>query len=448
MKKQMNLVVVFFCFCLILLSCKKEEVFIKRKPQLTVNGTDKRFNNSAIRFVKDTVYNITSGIIIKRGQTFIIEKGTLLKINRTVSIVIQAGGKIEAQGTSDAPVVFTSSANKGEQGSERSNIINNWGALEIEGEPGFNSGGLSYVRIEFAGNAVAGGLLLKNVDSSTILNHIQVSFTAANKPGFLFTRGNCNAKYLYGFCNKGHDFEFNNSYNGKLQFIAAHRHPLVPFFPKSSGTSGDFNLSGILVSGAGTLPVISNATIIGPDTQNGVSNNTFYTDTINGSTFLLRAGIIIDENASFHMRNISVYGFPQAGFFLNSREGAIGITTGRSSLTFSVLHANYNNRVFYMPPVLFPGISAAQVKDFLLQPQFSNRVVEQVNELYISRPFDYYNPDLLPTARSPLLNGADFNTPFFEDVFFEKVSYIGAFGNNNWLNGWANFIPLQTNYNN
>lgn len=430
------------CFFILLLACKKEAVFIERKPQLTVKGTDKRFAGSSVTLVRDTVYVMAGNINIRRGQRLIIQEGTLLKINNAVKITVEAGGIIEAKGTAANPIVFTSSVSSGAQGQSQ-NLTNGWDALEIEGEPGFNSGIVSYVRIEFAGGSSSGGsLVLKNVDSTVTIDHIQVSFSL-NAPAFVLSGGNCRAKYLYGFCNNSFDFEMSNGYAGKLQFIAAHRHPLVPFQPTTSGSAR--SLAGIVITGAATFPVISNATVAGPGTQTGVNSNSYYSDT---SDTQGKAGVLVSNAASFQLRNISVFGFPQSAFFLNSREGAVGLTSNQASISFSVFHANMSNRVFYLPSALFPGINSVQLKEFLLQPQFSNSVVAQAGDLRITKPYAYDNPDLLPEAGSPLLSGADFNHPAFEDPFFERVNYKGAFGNNNWLNGWANFTPLQTNYNN
>ncbi|HOT14848.1 MAG TPA: Ig-like domain-containing protein [Bacteroidales bacterium] len=38
------------------------------------------------------------------------------------------------------------------------------------------------------------------------------------------------------------------------------------------------------------------------------------------------------------------------------------------------------------------------------------------------------------------------NAQSINDPFFEKVSYVGAFGNEDWTKGWANFDPQNTDY--
>jgi hypothetical protein len=49
-----------------------------------------------------------------------------------------------------------------------------------------------------------------------------------------------------------------------------------------------------------------------------------------------------------------------------------------------------------------------------------------------------------PLADSELLKGASFTGL---DDWFEKVSYVGAFGSGkNWMDGWTNFNPENTDY--
>src|SRR3712207_6481013 len=52
----------------------------------------------------------------------------------------------------------------------------------------------------------------------------------------------------------------------------------------------------------------------------------------------------------------------------------------------------------------------------------------------------------MPNASSPLLSGANFAEAVLSS-WFDKVNYIGAFSSNdNWVNGWTNFDPENTQY--
>ena len=58
------------------------------------------------------------------------------------------------------------------------------------------------------------------------------------------------------------------------------------------------------------------------------------------------------------------------------------------------------------------------------------------------------NPNWGPVSGSPLLGAANFNDSRLGG--FDKVTYIGAFASDsdtdNWLKGWTNFDPQNTDY--
>ena len=66
---------------------------------------------------------------------------------------------------------------------------------------------------------------------------------------------------------------------------------------------------------------------------------------------------------------------------------------------------------------------------------------------FYKEPFNYANPNLLATDASALLTGANFDSADFINTFFTKTTYRGAIGTDNWLQGWTNFTPLNTDYN-
>ena len=59
----------------------------------------------------------------------------------------------------------------------------------------------------------------------------------------------------------------------------------------------------------------------------------------------------------------------------------------------------------------------------------------------------YAGVGYIPSAGSPLLGMASFTDKLLAS-WFEKVDYIGAFASNNdnWLAGWTNFDPQNTDY--
>jgi hypothetical protein len=419
-KKNKQLLCFTVLFGLAVISCKKESVFSKKEnPEVMITGN--RLSADTIKFVKDTVYLITDNLVRNAGQVLLIEAGTLIKLKNYIGITINPNGKIIAVGTLKSPVVFTSDALKGTAGAlALSGSVNAWVGININGIPAFSSGNLSYVRIEFAGvSSTAGALSLRNVDKSTVLNNIQVSYSHSNL-AYEFINGNCNAANLVSYASASADFNISGGYTGMLQNLIAYRYP---------GFGGP---SGMIIRGNNTFPGISNFTIIGP-----------------GNT----TGLFVTDGAKFHIRNTVLTG-SRDGFYIDSKESGISLQTGESDFSYSFVHCNDTARAFYIPTGIVPGIippvTAADFKLFMLQPQFHNSLVLNTAEFKFTDPYNYnVNPDPLPLPGSPLLSGANFDGPVFSDTFFKPVSYRGALGaDNNWLKGWTNFIPLQTNYNN
>lgn len=441
MKPHLFLIVLVTVWCMA--ACKKSAFQNKEKPELVIRGDDPRLQSAAIHFFKDTVYVLAVSLERNAGQSLVIEAGTLIKINNGLSITIYPGALIEADGTADDPIVFTSSAatggagiGTGTTGSERY-----WQGLRIYGNfltnPTTGSGRLRYVRIEFAGfeNILGAGLLLQDVTKETVLENIEVSY-AHKTSAFDFSGGNFNAKNLVSYASNLHDFYIHNGYQGMLQNLLAWRHPYFP--TQRLGP----NLAGLFVEGANTFPLISNLTVIGPDMQKGTRAT--YLD-INSSRV---ASIVTTGGARFRIRNTAVFGFPVGGYFLDDATTAQSLANEESELTYSIFHSNDTSRVFYLSPAAYPPANSSDLKQYLLSPSFANMVFGSSSEFMLEDPFNYdIDPDPMPRAGSPLLTGANFSDAF-DNPFFDKVPYRGAAGTENWLLGWTNFLPLQTSYNN
>jgi len=429
----LNLLTVLFAMAFFA-GCKKESAFrYPAKPQVTIAAGDERLNNKLIHLVKDTVYVIVSNISIDSSKKLLVDAGTLLKINGGFFIDIKAGATIEAKGNVDDPIVFTENANKGKAG------FNQWGGIRIYGNANNNvSNILSYVRIEFAGaqdnstfKKVA--LTFTGTGTQTTINNIEVSYSAGN--AFEFNSGNCNAANLLCYASTGIDFNIINGYRGNLQNLLAYRHPLY--------ASSLLNLGGMYISGDSTSPNVSNLTVLGAGLLYGVNQQYFL-----GSPYK-RAGLITEGNCKFHLRNSAILGFANAAYYLDSYNSAASLDSGKSEFTYSVINHADTSKAFYLPPGTYSTATSINLKNFYLRPEFHNELSASTGSFNLVAPFNYYDniPNPLPNSGNPILTGANFSG-VFSDPFFKKVNYRGALGADNWLQGWVNFIPLQTDYNN
>ena len=134
-----------------------------------IGNGDQQFVFKGKQTLKKGVYTLKGWVYIGEGSELTIEPGTIIKGDKTTkaALIVERGGKLIAQGTAQAPIVFTSAQAAGQRrpGDWGGVIIcgkahNNQNEMQIEGGPrtkhggnddSDNSGVLSYVRIEFAG---------------------------------------------------------------------------------------------------------------------------------------------------------------------------------------------------------------------------------------------------------------------------------------------------------
>src|SRR5215831_3039916 len=163
--------------------CKKAEDVTTSavKPEkILVGFTGGNSSMNRIKVVhlyKDTVYLLMDNFIRFAGEQLIIDEGTLIKVKaggQLVSIIINPGGVITANGNASQPIIFTSNTPAGNQTLNwdgitiRGNASNN--LTTPNGNASDNSGTLNYVRIEFA------RLVLNGVGNLTTINNVQVSY--------------------------------------------------------------------------------------------------------------------------------------------------------------------------------------------------------------------------------------------------------------------------------
>lgn len=161
-------------------------------------------------------YTLAGGVHVKSGAILTIPAGTIIKSDPNESVaylLIEQGAQIDAQGTADNPIVFTSGASSPAAGDWGGIIlcgkapINNGSTATAEvgdvlyggTEPSDNSGTLKYVRVEYTGNAINdekehNGFTFNGVGSSTTVAYLQAYF--GNDDGFEFFGGTVNATYL------------------------------------------------------------------------------------------------------------------------------------------------------------------------------------------------------------------------------------------------------------
>jgi hypothetical protein len=141
-------------------------------------------------------YTLVGGYQVKSGGNLIMEEGVTIKATRTIDgqpdyIIIEQGGRINALGTKDKPIVMTSTQESPGAwgglhicGKAPVNLTGGTGKSEIGDapfggtDPADNSGVVRYVRLEYTGFAFSetkesNGLTLYGVGNGTTIEYVQ-----------------------------------------------------------------------------------------------------------------------------------------------------------------------------------------------------------------------------------------------------------------------------------
>ena len=186
-----------------------------------------------------TEYTLTGTLTVPAGATLEIPAGTTIKANQGFDkyILVAQGGRLNARGTADNPVVFTANADNAEPGYWGGVIINGYapisgategstGATEIDNNQLYggtdaadNSGTLTYVEIRYSGARSSAdiehnGLTLNGVGNGTTINNIYIADGADD--AIEFFGGSVNVTNLLAVNCDDDGFDFTQGYNGTL----------------------------------------------------------------------------------------------------------------------------------------------------------------------------------------------------------------------------------------
>ncbi|MEX1114297.1 MAG: immunoglobulin domain-containing protein [Akkermansiaceae bacterium] len=431
---------------------------------------------SNTKWTANNTYILRKSIFVKNGATLTIEPGTTILGGNAAgpngiidnggddtygSLVIARGAKINAVGTPAKPIVFTAIQ-------ERDGLNGNpsvkpdpalgdggfWGGIvilgrapinfyvagtnanenSIEGFPAGstddikyggnnradNSGALKYVSIRFGGyvfNAATGSeinaLTMGGVGSGTVVENVEV--ISNTDDGVEIFGGTVNTKRIaVAFCQDD-SFDLDEGHQGFHQFWFSIQNETSTIGDRGGEWDGG---NGSTKSGTPNNRIrVYNATMLGngqsaPSSANpGFYLDDFFAGELHNSLIHDFSGAAITKDAADGIGGGG--GQPPAPIFSNNTWGDFA---GGAGLLATLNTAGSPSGTGNSPIGVNPRIGG------------------------ISR-----NPnsglDPLPLANSPLLvaNGATLSS-FPTDApanFFETVSHRGAFGQNNWLDGWS-----------
>jgi len=236
--------------------------------------------------IKKGNYTLDGIVKITNGATLTIEPGAIFNVvtNKTSALVILNDGLIDAQGTANEPIVFTTSTK----------TPGDWGGITIYGEapikalngntsaisedgnalsyggnnPNDFSGIMKFVRVEYAGKKIGDGTSETNtftfysVGAGTVLENL-VAYKGTDD-GFEWFGGTVSAKNLVSYGNFDDSFDWQDAWSGQNN---------SNWFAYQVGT-GNFGMEIEASSNADNIaPKINNITLIRATGTNPESAN-------------------------------------------------------------------------------------------------------------------------------------------------------------------------------
>jgi hypothetical protein len=436
----------------------------------------------------ETTYVLKGFVHVANGATLTIEAGTTIKGDITTlgsSLFILRGAKINAVGTADKPIVFTS----GQPVDQRK--PGDWGGIilvgnaktarsgvsaEIEGTgtvagsaSGTNylvtydggtsdtddSGELKYVRVEYAGfapslNNELNSFTFAVVGSGTRMSYLQAM--AGLDDSFEFFGGAVDANHLVSYEAGDDHFDMSEGYHGHLQFLIAMQSTQLT--PRTGAGSLASDPEGIENDGcpaalAGctlghntqpyTQPVVANYTLIGTgDVASSGSSG--------GIGMMLRRG-----TGGFYVNGL-VARYPRAAVSLRDPETFVraGSTATQDLATTDLA---VKNNLFVETPVVFQAANGTNVQNALdlAGNAITNNTTATTASLFTAFPATINGTtaasafDWTPAATSPLATGglATFTGKLatLAGTTVTATAYIGAAdpAGPKWWQGWTTY---------
>lgn len=490
-------------------------------------------------WVNTNEYVLTTAIFVTNAATLTIQPGTVVRGYRdgTViigtnppapgTLIISRGSKLIAKGTPTQPIVMTTTNDNtylgpnptSMTGSPPWNVANNnrgrqWGGLillgrtylayedvpgptgtrfvQIEGlQPyGFkseyggnddddNSGELEFISIRYGGfvigaNNEVNGLTMGAVGRNTKIRHIEVMNNVDD--AFEWFGGTVDCKYLLAWNCTDDQFDWDEGYRGRLQFLMA-IHGAITIGPSSPEVSDrGFECDGANVDNAAmphSCPTIYNATIIGlgrnstnlrnslchmRDASAGRIYNSMFLD-FGGAAGIIQGSVTeaIPSSARFTLSN-----YYNSAYYTHTVEAGARMLEWKNNLWWNFTSNFFVGAVRGSTNQMTPYVEAAyRGEPHLAYPAFSDVTLSNIY-LGHTGAYPFGSPTNLPIAElirsahtnfgsgvSNVIGGRTYfpveyvdpraKTNYLNvgklppsDGFFTPVQMLGAFGTRNW----------------
>jgi hypothetical protein len=377
-------------------------------------------------------YQLNGNVIIAPGATLAILPGTRVLMGKNVLLLSQRGAKLRAEGTQEAPIVFTSSVAEGNRapGDYRGLILIGdapshstttpvYGTLHDSrahfgggqsGDPSGSCGSLRYVRVEFAGGSIddqaspGAALTLAGCGSGTNVDYVQVH---RGKDGLALLGGTVGLRHVLVTNNLlGQAIEWMGGYTGTMQFVVAQSLGASAAM-QGANSSDDPEASPV------SRPIIYNATLVG---------RTPFIEVGDHFGFRLRFG------SRAVLKNSVLLGFADAAFDLDLDPSIVENQVGAGKqidISHALLHANKASYSANAQPLM--EMESMRIQDPGL-PSATNPAPEAPADTPVFAPTD----PTVNTQPAPVPAGFDATAGFRGAVPQDGTD---------WTLGWTSYPP-------
>ena len=432
----------------------------------------------------DTAYTLSGFIHVANGSTLTIQPGTTIKGDFNVlgsALMIMRGAKIQAVGTADAPIVFTSSRAPGQRQPGDwgglllvGNAINNRsGSVAVEGTgtdgnavvsgknytvvynggntPTDNSGTLSYVRVEFAGFAPLQDQEFNAFTFCAIGSGTRASYLEALDgldDSFEFFGGGFDLDHLVAFETADDVLDMSEGFSGRIQFVVAQS--TVQLTPRTGAGFYSVDLEGIENDGCNgtgcdlgfdtapfTIPLVANFTLIGCGQASCMGAS-------GGHGMMLRRG-----TGGYYINGVLAR-WTSDGVSLRDPEtykrgGTVAAPAATADLQIrNMFFAETNNLMFQAPSATQFALDAA-ANNLTLSTASAASLFTAIPAVG-SAPANISAFDFTPAAGSPIATGglSTFTGAILTKAgtFVTPTSYMGGVAPNGpkWFQGWTSYV--------
>lgn len=400
---------------------------------------------------------MTGPVYVPAGRTLNIAPGTEVRGQRSAALIVRPGGILLADGTREAPIVFTSSEPVG------SRAAGDWGGVALLGDapvsapagenllegapdgeriayggtdPMSSCGVLRYVRIAFAGQ-VAGegdelnGLTLAGCGRGTIVDHVQVH--RGKDDGVEVFGGTVDLRHIVVTETFDDAFDYDFGWQGGLRFLA-----VTQLADDGTGDPSGIEGSGQADEASAPAPLIYNVTLLGCAGCDAASGNAFE-----------GVGLRLKGGASGELGNVLVGGWPDGALHIKDPETVENLMAARLALGPSVI-----------------GLAGSGVLAQTVDPPSGETPFDA--DLWLSSLVPDDDVDPLPPVDSGPVWILDHGEPALAELYDgprwvpganafagrsasrrdderigEAAAYFGAFapGGADWTAGWTDYAP-------